>query len=45
MVHKLPERNKDMLELLIKHLVTYVFPSWIGYTAAFKKKKRDDKNR
>uniref|UniRef100_A0A665W2D4 Rho GTPase activating protein 42b n=1 Tax=Echeneis naucrates TaxID=173247 RepID=A0A665W2D4_ECHNA len=25
LVHKLPERNKQMLELLIKHLVTYVF--------------------
>lgn len=24
LVHKLPERNKEMLELLIKHLVTYV---------------------
>lgn len=22
LVHKLPERNKEMLELLIKHLVT-----------------------
>lgn len=22
LVHKLPERNKDMLEILIKHLVT-----------------------
>lgn len=25
LVHKLPDRNKEMLELLIKHLVTYVF--------------------
>lgn len=24
LVHKLPERNREMLELLIKHLVTYV---------------------
>lgn len=24
LVHKLPERNKEMLELLIQHLVTYV---------------------
>lgn len=24
LVHKLPERNKEMLELLMQHLVTYV---------------------
>lgn len=24
LIHKLPDRNKEMLELLIKHLVTYV---------------------
>lgn len=32
LVHKLPERNKQMLELLIKHLVTYVFLQWFSYS-------------
>lgn len=31
LVHKLPERNKEMLELLINHLVMYVLLQCISY--------------
>lgn len=30
LVHKLPERNREMLQLLVRHLVTYVLPSPIS---------------
>lgn len=32
LVHKLPERNREMLQLLVRHLVTYVLPSPISRT-------------
>lgn len=34
LVHKLPEKNREMLELLIKHLVTYVFRYGLTNTSA-----------
>lgn len=35
LVHKLPDRNREMLQLLVRHLVTYVLPSPSAKLAAF----------